>query len=130
MQANNRTKAEKVTLGSGHSSLHHTTKRILSLEKNTFIDVDSFNACLTTSLNDPEDKTFRSAVLSSYSELYKDHQQLTNEEKLINRMERKAQIRNTLFRGVTTLTIGFSIMVVYWVASEFGISMPLIRIPL
>ncbi len=126
----NNPERKKPTLGDGHSSLHHTTKRLLSFEKNAFMSTDAFQNQFKSSLNAPTDKSFSDTVLKSYRDLYNHHQLLTNEEKLINRMERKAQIRNTLFRGVTTLTIGFSIMIVYCVASELGISMPLIRVPL
>jgi len=116
-------------LGDGNASLHHTTKRLLTFRKTNFINIEGFNNSVDTALNDPTDNTFKNSITSAYSSLYAHHEKLTNEENLINRMERKSQIRNTLFRGVTTLAIGFSIMFVYWVASELGISMPLLRVP-
>lgn len=120
----------KPSLGEGLSSLHHTTRRMLSFKKEEFGTLQHFEQKLNSSLSDPADKSFRSQVLQSYSSLYTQYHSLTDEENLINRMERKSQIRNTLFRGISTLTIGFSIMLVYWVASYFGISMPLLRVPL
>jgi hypothetical protein len=130
LQISHAPESKKITLGEGHSSLHHTTERLLSFEKNSFINIEGFESHLDRSLDDPNDKSFKTLVLTSYSNLYKQHVLFIDEEKLINRMERKAQIRNTFFRGITTLTIGFSIMLVYWVAAEFGISMPLLRVPL
>jgi len=118
------------SLGEGLSSFHHTTRRMLNFKKEEFGTLQHFEQKLNSCLNDPTDKSFKTQVLQSYSTLYGQYQSLTDEEKLINRMERKSQLRNTLFRGISTLTIGFSIMLVYWVASEFGISMPLMRIPL
>jgi hypothetical protein len=50
-------------------------------------------------------------------------------EKAIHRIERKAHIRALIFRFLTTLLIGFGIMLVYYVAQKIGINMPLIKIP-
>jgi hypothetical protein len=124
------TPQNKPSLGEGLSSLHHTTRRMLNFKKENFGTLQHFEQKLNSCMNDPKDTTFKTQVLQSYSTLYTQYQTLTDEENLINRMERKSQIRNTLFRGISTLTIGFSIMLVYWVASECGISMPLMRIPL
>jgi hypothetical protein len=127
---NSTQKQGKIPLGEGLSSQHHTTKRMLCFEKKTFHDEESFKNLLTTSLNDPDDNTFKNNVLCEYNKLYQTYTRLTEEESIINRMERKAHIRNTFFRGVTTLVIGFSIMLVYWAATCLEISMPLMRIPL
>ena len=124
------TQITKPPLGEGLSSLHHTTRRMLNFKKEEFGTLHSFEQKLNNCLNNPTDQSLKTQVLQSYSALRGQYQSLTDEEKLINRMEKKSQLRNTLFRGVSTLTIGFSIMLVYWVASEFGISMPLMRIPL
>lgn len=121
---------ERKVLGSGLSSLHHTTQRLLRFKKDEFYDEDRFRGILDKSLSDPEDKSFRLDVTRAYNSLYKHHGDFTDEENLINRMERKSQIRNTFFRAFTTLSIGFSIMFVYWVAAKCGIPMPLMRIPL
>ena len=123
------TQKTKPSLGEGLSSLHHTTRRMLNFKKEEFGTLQQFEQKLNSSLSDPKDASFKAQVLHSYNSLYAQYQSLTEEEKLISRMERKSQIRNTLFRGISTLTIGFSIMLVYWTASELGISMPLMRIP-
>jgi hypothetical protein len=120
----------KDSIGEGNLSLHHTTQRLLKFKTKTFTDSEKFNALLKTSLNDPNDSMYKLAVSKAYNELYDHYDRFTDEEILINRMERKSQLRNTLFRGITTLTIGFSIMLVYWVASLFSIAMPLLRVPL
>lgn len=41
----------------------------------------------------------------------------------------KFNIQAVIFRILTTLAIGFSIMLVYWTAHGLGIPMPLLRIP-
>jgi len=117
-------------LGDGLSSMHHTTKRLLNFKKAEFDDISKFQKYLGQSLNDPADQTYKMAVSRAYSALYTHHQLFTNEEQLIRRMERNSQIRNTLFRSLTTLSIGFSVMFVYWVAAKWEIAMPLMRIPL
>jgi hypothetical protein len=117
-------------IGEGNSSLHHTTQRILKFKTKKFDDSTNFNNLLETSLNNKDDKTHRMHVSRAYNELYDHYELFTDEESLIHRMERKSQIRNTFFRGITTLTIGFSIMLVYWVASVFSIAMPLMKLPL
>ncbi|MFA0338923.1 hypothetical protein [Vibrio breoganii] len=123
-------KKDKVPLSEGLSSLHHTTQRLIRFEKRKFIDQADFSQKLDISLNDPTDKSYRSDVVRVYDSLYRTYTELTEEEALINRMERRAHIRNTLFRGITTLVIGFSIMLVYWAAAKLEIAMPLMRLPL
>ena len=123
-------KKYKIPLSKGLSSLHHTTQRIICLEKRNYINLDTFEKKLDTSLSDPADRRFRREVINEYESLYKAYSELTEEETLINRMERRAHIRNAIFRGITTLVIGFSVMLVYWVASELEIVMPLMRLPL
>jgi hypothetical protein len=118
------------SIGEGNSSLHHTTQRLLKFKTKPFDDSEKFNKLLEISLSDPGDKSYKIAVNQAYNNLYHHHDRFTKEESLINRMERKSQLRNTFFRGITTLTIGFSIMLVYWVASILGIAMPLLRVPL
>lgn len=43
--------------------------------------------------------------------------------------EFKVLTRNLVFRGLTTLVIGGSIMFIYWLAARWGIQLPLLRIP-
>lgn len=45
------------------------------------------------------------------------------------RVNIKFNIQAVIFRILTTLAIGFSIMAVYWTAHSLGIPMPLLRIP-
>ncbi|MFS1438720.1 hypothetical protein [Shewanella sp. 10N.286.48.A6] len=124
------TPKKEESLGNGLSSLHHTTRRLLSFKKNEFDDVEKFKGALEQSLSDPSDQTYRMTVTRAYNALHKHHKEFTDEEKLINRMEKRSQIRNTFFRALTTLSIGFSVMFVYWVAAKWEIAMPLMRIPL
>ena len=129
MSYSNTPKKEE-SLGDGLSSLNHTTKRLLNFKKSEFDNITSFANSLEQLLGDPADKTYRMTVTRAYNSLHKHHELFTNEERLIRRMERNSQIRNTFFRALTTLSIGFSVMLVYWVASKLEIAMPLMRIPL
>ena len=116
-------------LGQGLTSLHHTTKRLLSFKKREPDSIQLFESKVESLMASPDDKSYKDQVQVAYSILYRTYQDLIEEENLINRMEKKANIRNTFFRGLTTLIIGFSIMFVYWVASYFGIAMPLLKLP-
>jgi len=124
------TPKKEVVLGDGLASMHHTTKRLLNFKKAEFDNIETFRSSLGQSLNDPTDETYKMAVTRAYNALYNHHELFTNEEQLIRRMERNSQIRNTFFRALTTLSIGFSVMFVYWVAAKCEIAMPLMRIPL
>ncbi|KPH92147.1 hypothetical protein AMS57_01045 [Pseudoalteromonas undina] len=124
------TPKKEEALGDGLSSMHHTTKRLLNFKKEEFDDIAKFQSALDQALSDPTDRTYKMAVSRAYNTLHKHHLSFTNEEQLIRRMERNSQIRNTFFRALTTLSIGFSVMLVYWVAAKWEIAMPLMRIPL
>jgi hypothetical protein len=121
--------APKEKLGSGVDSLNHTTKRLLTFHKKRFHDLTSFEYMYTHSVVDPNaiDNERKAQLLKAYGDLIDHYNKLIDEENLISRMERKAQIRNTIFRGITTLVIGFSIMLVYAMAAKWGIAMPLLR---
>lgn len=54
---------------------------------------------------------------------------LYSEDEQIKRLEINAHFRNIIARALTTLAIGFGIMIVYWVAHKVGIPMPMLRIP-
>ncbi|QPB82914.1 hypothetical protein CWC22_007895 [Pseudoalteromonas rubra] len=121
---------EKKKLGNGVDSLHHTTKRMLNFEKKVFHDLESFERTLDAAISSEgtDQGNQKSYAFEAYKKLYEHHQKLSDEETLITRMERNAQIRNVLFRSLTTLAIGFSIMLVYFVAHKLEIPMPLLRI--
>ena len=119
----------KNKIGQGLSSLHHTTKRLLGFEKIDLDSIENFEKKVERLKNDPNDSSYLNQVNASYSYIHSRYHKLIEEEKLIGRMERKAHIRNTFFRGLVTLVIGFSIMLVYWVASCLKIAMPLMKLP-
>ena len=122
--------SKKESLGNGLSSLHHTASRLLSFKKTEFDTIELFKSSFKQSLSDPSDQTYKMAVIRAYTRLHEHHQLFTDEERLISRMERRSQIRNTFFRAITTLSIGFSVMFVYWAASKWDVVMPFMRIPL
>lgn len=125
------TPAQKETLGKENTSLHYTTNRMLKFHKKRFHKMDSFermyNESIATDGTNQSQK--KEHLFRAYKDLLEHHEKYIEEEALINRMERNAQIRNTFFRGITTLIIGFSIMAVYFVAAKYGINMPLLRLP-
>jgi hypothetical protein len=67
-------------------------------------------------------------VRVSYKRIHTLAQELLDEEKAINRIERKAHFRALLFRFLTTIFIGFGVMLVYFTAQYFGINMPLLKV--
>ncbi|TMP45734.1 MULTISPECIES: hypothetical protein [unclassified Pseudoalteromonas] len=125
------TPIQKETLGQGNASLHYTTIRMLKFHKKRFHKMDSFERMYNESISDEgtNQEQKKGHLFKAYKDLLEHHEKLVEEENLINKMERKAQIRNTIFRGVTTLVIGFSIMLVYFVAAKWGIHMPLLKLP-
>jgi hypothetical protein len=70
-----------------------------------------------------------SEIRTSYGQIHGLNKELMDTEKAIHRIERKAHIRALMFRFLTTLLIGFGIMLVYYVAQKIGVNMPLIKIP-
>jgi len=115
----------KTKIGKGLSSMHRTTSRLLGFEKFTPVSIEEFQKQVKRLKDHPDDKTYNDTISNTYSTLRSKYISLTNEEALIARMERNAHFRNMSFRVLTTLLIGFSIMLVYWVASCLGVSMPL-----
>jgi hypothetical protein len=115
----------KTPIGKGLSSMHRTTSRLLSFEKFTPVSNEEFGKQVKRLTDQPDDRTYDDTLKNSYSILRSRYLSLVNEENLIARMEKRAHLRNMLFRVLTTLLIGFSVMLVYWVASCFGIAMPL-----
>lgn len=64
-----------------------------------------------------------------YSAMFSRYEQITNMIKQLDASEARAHRRALRYRILTTLGIGFSIMIVYWVANYLGIPMPLLRLP-
>lgn len=115
----------KRTIGKGLSAMHRTTSRFLQFEKYQPTSLEEFQKQVSLYGRSPEDNTYRITLISSFASLRTAYMAVTNEENAIARMERRAHIRNIIFRGLTTLVIGFSIMFVYWIATCLGIQMPL-----
>ena len=67
-------------------------------------------------------------IRTSYGQIFSLNQELMNKEKAIHRVESKAHFRALIFRFLTTLFIGFGVMIVYLVAQMCGVTMPLLRI--
>ena len=65
---------------------------------------------------------------SQYNTLYARYEFIQKEENVINRIETKAHVRALLFRFLTTLAIGAGIMIVYFIAAQLEINLPLMRI--
>jgi len=64
----------------------------------------------------------KEALSKKLSERYK-------QEDIINRIDRRAHQRAVLYRGLTTLTVGLTIMGIYAMAHFLEIPMPLMRMP-
>ncbi len=69
-------------------------------------------------------------IRKNYSQLSKLLEDYKNQEKIIHRIEKKAQNRALFYRVFNTLLIGFGIMLVYFVAQKLDIMMPFMRLPI
>lgn len=67
-------------------------------------------------------------IMGNYQKLYDFNQQITKEESYIQRIENEAYRRALKYRTLTTLFIGFGILIVYAVAQHFCINLPLMRV--
>lgn len=72
---------------------------------------------------------FYGEVINEFADMDRLYTLAVDIKKSTDRNELKVHLRNLVFRGLTTLVIGGSIMVVYWLAAELGIQLPLLRIP-
>ncbi len=88
--AGNKTKNK---LGQGLSSLHHTTKRLLELERVRLDSVQEFEKKVKRLIDDPSDASYLTQVKASYSIIHYRYNKLIEEEKLIGRMERNQSSR-------------------------------------
>jgi superoxide dismutase len=86
-------------------------------------DIDKINQNTSSNSWQNEARKMRGAFHS----LHNKYVTVLSEEKAIERIEKKAHRRALFYRILTTLGIGFSIMIVYWVAGKLGIKMPLMR---
>ncbi|HCE2343508.1 TPA: hypothetical protein NGT77_004670 [Vibrio parahaemolyticus] len=91
------TNSKEDKLGSGNSSLNHATQRLLGFNRARFDNLEQFNQKVERSLKDPSDTSYKQQLLKTYGELYNHHTSFTQEEQLIDRMGRKAHIRNIFF---------------------------------
>lgn len=69
------------------------------------------------------------SLISEYAERERLYLSAVDIKKSSDWNEIKVHFRNLVFRGLTTLTIGGSIMFIYWLAARWGIQLPLLRIP-
>lgn len=67
-------------------------------------------------------------ILDSYESLDREWQHAYLEKHAIKKIETSAYIRALFFRTLTTLSIGFSIMLIYFIAAKWGIPMPLSKL--
>lgn len=123
---------ESPKLGKGFSSLHHTTQRLLGSTKKSVTSPEGFDQSLERLMQwDPSTRDGERDNLShNYKDLHRVYTDLYEEEVLIKRMERNAQIRNTFFRFLSTLVIGVAVLIIYATAKELEIPMPLLPIRL
>ncbi|MBW3834196.1 hypothetical protein ACSZNP_04610 [Aeromonas hydrophila] len=133
---------------------HHTTKKVVELLSNLYLTRHdshlSFQEKLDLLLNDfhkrgTEGETLDSvrstfngqmyparmyySLISEHAERERLYTAAVDIKKSSDWNEIKVHLRNLVFRGLTTLTIGGSIMFIYWLAAKWGIQLPLLRIP-
>lgn len=69
------------------------------------------------------------SLMQSHNNAYSGYKQVMDERKQINAMEHATHQKNVIYRALTTLVVGLSIMSIYWLAHCLGIPMPLMRLP-
>jgi hypothetical protein len=69
-------------------------------------------------------------LTNAYSIACSERNSVLDERKQISWMERSTHNRNVFYRGLTTLTVGLTIMAVYALAHWLEIPMPLMRLPI
>lgn len=79
-------------------------------------------------MNDPH-KSALQELKRNYSNACLHWKQAKDEDARFLTVNIKFNIQAVIFRILTTLAIGFSIMLVYWTAHCLGVPMPLLRIP-
>ena len=67
-------------------------------------------------------------LMQNYSKALNYWKLAYDEDERYLKVNKRFNVQAVLFRILTTLSIGFSIMIVYWVASCFNIPMPLLRL--
>lgn len=105
-------------------------KEIKSSRSYTPETPESFSRSVERLLENDNQNTQRNSneIKKLYRRLYDLHEKVTSEELGIKRIEGQAHRRALIFRFLTTLGIGFGIMLVYYIAQKLGINMPLSRI--
>lgn len=81
-----------------------------------------------TFLDNPNNGTLRE-LKNNYTHACLYWKKAKDEDDRFLRVNIKFNIQAVFFRILTTLAIGFSIMLVYWTAHCLGVPMPLLRIP-
>jgi hypothetical protein len=129
-----------VKLKERFNQINYTPKT--SDEYSSLINTALYNLHVHLTLHDgslDDIKTRKSSTQRGWdtalSQIQTDHKTLLilyefmkDEEKSINRIENKAHIRALFFRVLTTIGIGLGIMFIYYIAQEFGINMPLMKV--
>ncbi len=89
----------------------------------TDFDIEHLNSSASSSTWQKQAVT----LIVHYQTLYKRYKDMMDHEKSILRVEAKAHRQAVFYRFLTTLAIGFGVMLIYFLADSWGIKLPLIR---
>jgi len=72
--------------------------------------------------------TKKERLLDSHRQTFNAFNLIKDQENIITRVERRGHVWALVFRVLTTLGIGLSVMAIYALADHFGVDMPLMRL--
>jgi hypothetical protein len=70
--------------------------------------------------------TKKDRLLDSHRQTFNAFNLIKDQEKIITRVERRGHLYALGFRVLTTLAIGLSVIGIYWLANELGVTLPLV----
>lgn len=90
---------------------------------------DELIATLTDKINESRPLgSLQDNYISDISDLRKMASELLDTEKAQRRLSTIESFKALIFRILTTIGVGFSILLVYWIAGKIPVAMPLLRV--
>ena len=110
-------------------------RETLSVAERKYINGESdlstaeFIETLTDKLSEPGTLgSLQESYISDISDLREVASELLDTEKAQRRLSTIESFKALIFRILTTIGVGFSILLVYWIAAKIPVAMPLIRV--
>lgn len=101
--------------------------KVIGIEN--FASIDKIKSIPSSSYNNPELREVINRLITNQnysSKLFKDINDTVKRE---HSFETTAHVKALVFRTLTTVCVGLSILFVYWLGFKLGIPMPLMKLP-